>query len=285
MKAYLDCYPCFFVQTLNTMRLITSDEEEIWKVLKAVSSFLPELSFDSTPPEIGREIYRIISDMTGVKDPYRDIKKRCTQQALALYPNIKDKVRKAENSLLTAVKAAAAGNIIDFGAQAEFDIKEDFDRVLNQDFAVSDFERFARMVKKSRKTVYLADNAGETVFDRILIEEMAVPVIYAVRDKPVINDAVTEDAVEAGIDKAAQVVSSGSDAPGTIMDYCRDDFIDIFKSADLIISKGQGNYEALSEVQRPIFFLLKSKCPVIAKDIGVPEGSIILMGQKKIQGI
>jgi len=284
MKAYLDCYPCFFVQTLNTMRLITSDEQEIWKVLRAVSSFLPELSFDSTPPEIGREIYRIISDMTGVKDPYRDIKKRCTKQALSLYPNIKEKVRKAENSLLTAVKAAVAGNIIDFGAQAEFDIKKDLDRILNQDFAVSDFERFARMVKKSRKTVYLADNAGETVFDRILIEEMAVPVIYAVRDKPVINDAVTEDAVEAGIDKVAQVISSGSDAPGTIMDYCRDDFIDIFKSADLIISKGQGNYEALSEVQRPIFFLLKSKCPVIAKDIGVPEGSIILMGQKKNTG-
>jgi damage-control phosphatase, subfamily I len=285
MKAYLDCYPCFFVQTLNTMRLITSDEEEIWKVLKAVSSFLPELSFDSTPPEIGREIYRIISDMTGVKDPYCDIKKRCTQQALALYPDIKEKVRKAENSLLAAVKAAVAGNIIDFGAQAEFDIKKDLGRILEQDFAVNDFERFARMVKKSKKTVYLADNAGETVFDRILIEEMAVPVIYAVRDKPVINDAVTKDAVEAGIDRVARVISSGSDAPGTILDYCSNHFKNIFKSADLIISKGQGNYEALSDVQGPIFFLLKSKCPVIAKDIGVPEGSIILMGQKKIQGI
>ena len=143
MKAYLDCYPCFFVQTLNTMRLITSDEEEIWKVLKSVSSFLPELSFDSTPPEIGREIYRIISDMTGVKDPYRDIKKRCTQQALSLYPNIKEKVEKSDNGLLTAVKAAVAGNIIDFGAQAEFDIKEDLDRILKQDFAVNEFERFA----------------------------------------------------------------------------------------------------------------------------------------------
>lgn len=281
MKAYLDCYPCFFVQVLNTMRLITSDEEEIWKVLKAVSSFLPRLSFDATPPEIGREIYRIISDMTGVEDPYREIKKSCTQQALDLYPDVKEKVKKAGNSLLAAVKAAVAGNIIDFGAQAQFDIKKDLGRILEQDFAVNDFERFDRMVKKSKKVVYLADNAGETVFDRVLIEEMAVPVIYAVRDKPVINDAVMEDAVEAGMDRVAQVISSGSDAPGTILDYCSDDFRDILKSADLIISKGQGNYEALSDVQGPIFFLLKSKCPVIAKDIGVPEGSIILMEQKK----
>ncbi|HHF52593.1 MAG: DUF89 family protein [Candidatus Aminicenantes bacterium] len=281
MKAYLDCYPCFFVQTLNTMRLITSDEEEIWKVLKAVSSFLPSLSFDATPPEIGREVYRIISDMTGVEDPYREVKKRCTQQALDLYPDVKEKVKKAGNSLLAAARAAVAGNIIDFGAQAEFDIKKDLDRILKQDFAVNDFERFARMVKKSKKAVYLADNAGETVFDRVLIEEMAVPVVYAVRDKPVINDAVIEDAVEAGIDRVAQIISSGSDAPGTILGCCSDDFRDILKSADLIISKGQGNYEALSEVQGPIFFLLKSKCPVIAKDIGVPEGSIILMEQKK----
>jgi uncharacterized protein with ATP-grasp and redox domains len=281
MKAYLDCYPCFFAQTLNTMRLITSDEEETWRVLKAVSLYLPQLSFDATPAEIGREVYRIISEMTGVDDPYREIKKRCTQQALDLYPDVKEKVKKAENSLLAAVKAAAAGNIIDFGAQAEFDITKDLDWILKQDFAINDFELFTRKAKESKQAVYLADNAGETVFDRVLIEEMAVPVIYAVRDKPVINDAVTEDAVEAEIDRVAQVVSSGSDAPGTILDHCSKDFRDILKSADLIISKGQGNYEALSEVRGPIFFLLKAKCPVVAKDIGVPEGSIVLMGPRK----
>jgi len=281
MKAYLDCYPCFFVQTLRTMRLITSDEEEIWRVLKAVSSYLPHLSFDSTPPEIGREVYRIISDMTGVEDPYHDIKQACTRQALRLYPEVKEKVKKAENSLMAAVRAAIAGNIIDFGTHTEFDIEKDLDKIFSQDFAINDFDKFSYLVEKSDRIVYLADNAGETVFDRILIEEMEVPVLYAVRDKPVINDAVLKDAVEAGIDRVAEIMSSGSDAPGTVLKYCSPEFLRILNKAPLIISKGQGNYEALSDLDKPLFFLLKAKCPVIARDIGVEEGSIILMEKKK----
>ncbi|MFW6123638.1 MAG: damage-control phosphatase ARMT1 family protein [Acidobacteriota bacterium] len=277
MKAYLDCYPCFFIQTLRTMRLITSDEKEIWRVLKEVSSFLPQLSFDSTPPEIGREVYRIISEITGIKDPYQEIKKACTQKALDFYPEVKEKVRKADNPLMTALRAAIAGNIIDFGANREFDIEKDLEKIFTQDFAINHFHEFNKMIQTSNRIVYLADNAGETVFDRILIEEIDVPVIYAVRDKPVINDAVKEDAVDAGLDRIAEIMSSGSDAPGTVLNYCSKEFIDILDKAPMIISKGQGNYEALSELQKPIFFLLKAKCPVIAGDIGVPEGSIILM--------
>jgi len=280
----LNCYPCFFVQTLKAMRIITSDEKEIWNVLKAVSAYLPKLSFDASPPEIGREVYRIISEMTGVKDPYQEIKKTCTNQALDLYPEVKKKVQKAENSLMAAVRAAIAGNIIDFGAQAEFDMKKDLERILSQELAINHFPQFAQMIEKSNQIIYLADNAGETVFDRVLIEEISKPLKYAVRDQPVINDAVKEDAIHAGIDQIAEIISSGSDAPGTILDYCSKDFLEIFESADLIISKGQGNYEALSDIHRPIFFLLKAKCPVIAKDIGVEEGSIIMKGQGKHSG-
>ena len=280
----MNCYPCFFVQTLKAMRIITSDEKEIWNVLKAVSAYLPKLSFDASPPEIGREVYRIISEMTGVKDPYQEIKKTCTNQALDLYPEVKKKVQKAENSLMAAVRAAIAGNIIDFGAQAEFDMKKDLERILSQELAINHFPQFAQMIEKSNQIIYLADNAGETVFDRVLIEEISKPLKYAVRDQPVINDAVKEDAIHAGIDQIAEIISSGSDAPGTILDYCSKDFLEIFESADLIISKGQGNYEALSDIHRPIFFLLKAKCPVIAKDIGVEEGSIIMKGQGKHSG-
>ncbi|MBD3415097.1 MAG: DUF89 family protein [Candidatus Aminicenantes bacterium] len=285
MKAYLDCYPCFFVQTLKTMRLITRDEQKTWKVLKAVSSHLAQMSFDSTPPEIGRQVYRIISDITGVEDPYKELKDKCTRQALELYPEVKDKIKKAPNRLEAAVKAAIAGNMIDFGAQAKFDIKADLDQILGQELAVNHFPQFSQMVQKSNGVVYLADNAGETVFDRILIEEMGLPVVYAVREKPIINDAVMQDAVAAGIDKIAQVVSSGSDAPGTILEYCSREFLDILEKASMIISKGQGNYEALSELQKPVFFLLKAKCPVIAQDIGVPEESIILKGSETKESV
>lgn len=261
--------------------MITSDERKVWEILAAVSLALSRMSFDATPPEIGREIYRIISEKTGVSDPYRGIKERCTKQALAIYPEMKKLLESSQDRLMTALRVAVAGNIIDFGAQAAFDLKKDITKILSQDFAIDHSREFRQTLQNARRILYLADNAGETVFDRILIEEMRKPVIYVVRERPVINDALRKDALNARIDQVAEIVSSGTDAPGTILPLCSEKFLEIFGSADLIISKGQGNYEGLSEERGPIFFLLKAKCQVIAEDIGVKEGDIILMKAKK----
>jgi hypothetical protein len=263
--------------------LITSDERKIWEILVAVSLALPRISFRATPPEIGREVYKIISEITGVSDPYGEIKERCTRQALALYPEMKRLLDSSSQRLMTALRIAIAGNVIDFGAQAAFDLKEDIKKILSQDFAIDHFQQFRRALRNSSRVLYVADNAGETVFDRILIEELEKPVTYVVREKPVINDAVKKDALDARIDQVAGIVSSGTDAPGTILPLCSEKFLEILGSADLIISKGQGNYEGLSEENLPIFFLLKAKCRVIAKDIGVEEGDIILMKAKRFQ--
>ncbi len=281
MKAYLDCYPCFFSQTLKTARMITSDEKRIHNILVEVSLTLPKLSFDATPTEIGKEVYRIISNKTGIEDPYAEIKKNCTRQALSLYPELKKLIDSSADRLLTALKVAIAGNVIDFGANADFDLKKDVETILSQDLAVDHSEGLRQSLPKAQNILYVADNAGETVFDRLLIEELRKPVVYVVREKPVINDAVREDALAAGIDDVADIISSGTDAPGTILNLCSDKFLEIYRAADLIISKGQGNYEGLSEERRPIYFLLKAKCPVIARDIGVDVGNIIV---KKAQG-
>lgn len=133
-------------------------------------------------------------------------------------------------------------------------------------------------MREAKTVLYLADNAGEIVFDRVFIEEFCDnrKVIFAVRDKPAINDALMEDAIFCGIDKVAQVVSSGIDAPGTILKYCLDEFLKIFRQADLIISKGQGNFESLSQEKKPIFFLFMVKCPVIAKEIGCKMEDMVL---------
>jgi len=281
MKSYLDCYPCFFVQAIKTSRMITSDEKKIWQILNEVSLSLPEIPFGATPPEIGREVYRIISKITGIKDPYRKLKEKCTRQALSLYPELKKLINSAEDRLMTAVRISIAGNIIDYGANFDFDLKKDVGTILSQDFSINHYREFCEALDKARKILYLADNAGETVFDRLLIEEINRPVIYVVRAHPVINDATREDALLAGIDKVAEIVSSGCDAPGNILKFCSDEFLNIYRSADLIISKGQGNYEGLSDEERPIFFLLKAKCHVIARDIGIDEGSIVLMKASK----
>lgn len=276
MKVYLDCYPCFFQQALNVTRMIASDEETVHQILLEVNALLPKITGDITPPEIGREVYRIVSRLTGVKDPYREIKEKCTQQALALYPGLKERVQSADDRLRKAIRIAIAGNVIDFGSNMPFDMEKDLESILNQRFAIDHYNAFTAALSRARDILYIADNAGETVFDRVLIEELGKPVTYVVREHPIINDAVREDAIAAGIDKVADIISSGADAPGNILHLCSDEFFKVYESSDFIISKGQGNYEGLSGENRPIFFLLKAKCHVIAKHIGVEQGSIIL---------
>jgi uncharacterized protein with ATP-grasp and redox domains len=257
------------------------DESTVRDVLIAFGSHLLHVREDAIPPEIGRDAYRIISKKTGIADPYAQLKKECTQQSLSLYPRLKEKVAGSPYPLKMAIRMAIAGNVIDFGANADFDLDKDLDDLLSRPLAVDDSSLFAVVLQNARKILYLADNAGETVFDRILIEELGKPVVYAVREKPIINDATVQDARDAGIDNIAEIISSGTDAPGTILNLCSGRFSDIYLSADLIISKGQGNYEGLSEENRPVFFLLKAKCAVIARDLGVEQGSLVLMKAKK----
>jgi uncharacterized protein with ATP-grasp and redox domains len=256
--------------------MITSDEGTIREILLEVNKLLPKIKGDVSPPEIGREVYRIVSRQTGVQDPYKEIKEKCTQQALALYPGLKERMRSAKDPLRTAIRIAIAGNVIDFGSNTPFNLEKDLESILEQKFAIDHFDAFLESMDRAEDVLYIADNAGETVFDRVLIEELGKPVTYVVRERPIINDATREDAVAAGIDLIADIISSGADAPGNILRFCSEEFFKIYNASDFIISKGQGNYEGLSGEDRPIFFLLKAKCHVIAKHIGVEQGSIIL---------
>lgn len=276
MRTYIDCFPCFLNQALRAARIATDDEKKIKRVLDEVGMMLRDIPLDSTPPQSGRLIYRTVSEVTGDSDPYREIRKESTQKALSLYPYLKSRVEKSSDRLLTAIRIAIAGNVIDFGAYGDFDLSREVVKIFKKDFAVCDYDKFKHGLDKTREILYIGDNAGECVFDRILIEEMKKPVTYVVRDAPIINDATYEDAVQAGIDSVATIVSSGTDAPGAILETCSAAFMKMYQNSNFIISKGQGNYEALSNERGPIFFLLKVKCQVIANDIGVEEGDIVL---------
>jgi uncharacterized protein with ATP-grasp and redox domains len=280
MKAYLDCYPCFLAQTLKTARFVTSDEGVLRKILDEVGLALAGRSLDVPPPVISQAVYRIIANRLGVRDPYETIKQACIRLALSLVPRLKSLIAESPDRLWTAAKIAIAGNVIDFGANADFDLKTDVDRILAQDPAVNHYPEFRERLDKAGRILYLADNAGETVFDRLFIEELGKPVIYAVRQSPVINDALYADAVESGIGEAANIISSGVGTPGTVLAFCSNEFLEVYRSSDLIISKGQGNFEALSDEDRPIFFLLKIKCDVVARHLGRSKGDIVLMSSK-----
>ena len=278
MKTYLDCIPCFFNQALRAGRIATDDEGKIKRILDEIGTALKDIPLESTPPETGRLIYKKVREITGNYDPYKEIKIENTHKALSLYHSLKQKVEQSDDSLLSAIRIAIAGNIIDFGVNRSFDIEKEIHEVLEKDFSIYDYQKFKECLGKANDILFIGDNAGESVFDRILIEELKKPTIYVVRDEPVINDVTYDDALQAGIDKVATIVSSGTNAPGTILTTCSNEFRKLYYDSKFVISKGQGNYEGLSDEKKPIFFMLKVKCYVIAKDIGVTEGDIVLKG-------
>ena len=278
MKTYLDCLPCMMNQALRTARIATNDDKKIKKVLDEVGAMIKDIPMHHTPVQSGSLVYQKIRDITEVADPYKDIKKNSIMEAQALYPTLIKLINKSDNKLLTAIRIAITGNIIDFGMNKQFNLEEELKKIMKQDFAIFDFDAFINELEQAKSILYIGDNAGESVFDKILINTLRKPVTYVVRGIPIINDVTMEDAIESGIDEIAEIVSSGSSAPGTILELCNDDFVHRFNNADMVISKGQGNYEGLSNVNRTVFFLLKAKCEIIANDLEVNENDIILKG-------
>ena len=276
MKIYLDCIPCFMQQALRAGRMATSDEKKLKQILDETGDMIKNISPQATPAETGMIVYKIVKDVTGNNDPYKDIKKQHLRETKAIYPELEKIVAESDDKLLTAIKIAIAGNIIDLGVNKSFDIVKDVKHILKQDFAIFDYKAFKEQLEKTENILYIGDNVGESVFDKILIKELKKPVKYAVRSIPIINDVTMEDAIASGLDKVAGLIDSGCKSPGVILNQSSAEFLDVFNESDFIISKGQGNFEGLSDCNKQVFFLLKAKCPVISNHLGVKEGSIIL---------
>ncbi len=277
MRIAAECFPCIFHQIVKTGRLSNASEPSILKAVRDFSAAVNRLSPQMTPAEAGGIAYRILSQATGVADPYGAVKRECIREAQSFYPAVKEMVAGADDKLLAAVKAAIAGNVIDFGVSTDFDMRSRVNELMRQDLAINHLAELKRRLAEARTVLYLADNAGETVFDRILIEGLDRPVQYAVRGGPIINDATIEDAVLSGLNGVARLVSSGCTTPGTIPALCSEGFEKSLRSAELIISKGQGNYEGLSEERLPVFFLLTAKCDAVARDLRVERGDLVLL--------
>jgi len=276
MKTYLDCIPCFMQQALRAGRIATSDEKKLKQILDKTGEMVRTVSMHDTPAETGMMVYQIVKEVTGVYDPYKDIKQQHILETKSIYPELEKLVANSDDRLLIAIKIAIAGNIIDLGVNKAFDIVTDVKNILKQDFAILDYIAFKKQLEKSKDILYIGDNVGESVFDKILIKELKKPVKYAVRSIPIINDVTREDAIASGLDEVAELIDSGCESPGIILDKSTPEFLKLFKKSDLIISKGQGNFEGLSECNRQVFFLLKAKCPIISNHLGIEEGSIIL---------
>ena len=265
--------------------MATDDAAFHEQVVREVSRAIPEVNMRQSPPVMGQRIHRLIRKLTGESDPYRQVKDQFNRKALDLYPELKARAQRSANPLEAAVRLAIAGNIIDCGVNSNLDeahVRDVVDRAFVEPLN-GDMRDFGDAISAAGDILYLADNAGEIVFDRLLIEQMPVgKVTIAVRGGPVINDATMDDARAAGILELVETIDNGSDAPGTILEDCNEGFRKRFDDAGLVIAKGQGNYETLSEVAKDIFFLLKAKCPVIAGHIGCEVGTSVLRRRRPL---
>ncbi|NLF44163.1 MAG: DUF89 family protein [Bacteroidales bacterium] len=234
-----------------------------------------------TSPEIQQLLKSKLCRLISIIDPYEEEKKHSNELALSLYPKWKAKVLESPEPFEMALRLSLAGNVMDYGAHESFDINKSITEVLSSPLAINDAALLKERVSKAHKILYLGDNTGEIVFDKLFIETMMHNnILFAVRGGVALNDATMEDALAVGMDKVADVISNGFDAPSTVLHKSSDAFLDEYKSADLIISKGQGNFEGLMNVKdHRIFFLLMAKCNVIANVLGVKKGSFVVYNQ------
>ena len=279
MKTYFDCIPCFIRQTVEAARIATSDEKLQEKILREVLRAVSKMNLSKSPPVMMQYMYRLIREISGSQDPYKKLKYSFNILEIDIYPDLSDRVKKASDPFEAAVRFAIAGNIIDSGVVHNLNksyIIETIEQAMSQKLS-GNIEKLRIAINSANKILYLGDNTGEIVFDKLLIEQLPLDrVTFVVRGYPVINDATMIDAKVTGMTDLVNVIDNGSDAPGTILEDCSEEFIQHFSDADLIIAKGQGNYETLSSTDKSIFFILKAKCPVIARNIGCEIGSLII---------
>jgi uncharacterized protein with ATP-grasp and redox domains len=281
MITYPDCYPCLLRQSVEAIQLTDLQADQQNRLIKRILQVMGDEPLSVTPVRLTAVIHRLIQSKSGIEDLYRNLKEKSNRQAMCLLSEIYHVFNNAEDRLLTAAKFAIAGNIIDYGGTGIiFDLEKTLAECQTLAFGIDDFERMRTDLAAAKRVVYVGDNAGEIVFDRLFMEEIkkfsALEIVYIVRGRPILNDVTLEDARLVGIPDVARVVSSGGDGPGCELDRVTPEVLELFQTADLIISKGQGNYEALSDQPYPIYFLLKVKCSVIAGDIGAHKGDSVV---------
>jgi len=273
-----ECYLCHRKTIEKLLAKFRPEPEVADRFIKSVHKILDDNTFGENP-YLSAEIHRIARKSLNHTDLFKKEKKEANDTLLELYPYWQDIIHRNGNPLYTAAKLAVIGNIIDYGAHTVGDdIVGQVKSFLSQDLKIDETVDLFREAEKAESILYIGDNAGEIVFDKLFIETLGPnKITYAVRGTPVINDVTEEDARQCGLDKTCRVISNGNDAPSTLLDLCSNEFLEAFDKADLIISKGQGNFEGLMGNSHPdLFFLLIAKCNPVANVLGVNPGDMVI---------
>ena len=281
MKVGIDCVYCYLKQAVSCMSMIGVEEDTQHEVLYSLMEDVKNLDRNATPCDNSSEIIFKTYERIGTLDPYVEIKKQSNDLALSLYHRLEAIVDNSEDKLYTSLKLAAAGNVIDLGIHRSFNIDEAIEQSMEKGFTVNHYTEFRVALEKVDSVLILGDNSGEIVFDKLLVQQLSAlgkKVIYSVKSGPVLNDSTMEDAVYTGMNKIAKVVETGSRYLGAPMDKLSEEFRNTVENSQLIISKGQANYESITEeitLKNKIFFLLKIKCESVGQDANCPFGEMV----------
>lgn len=281
MRLDPECVGCIINQSVRVASAIEASPLLAQKLKSYVEDASRDFDFSQTPPEVASSVYEGMARLAGMDDLYAKAKESATQKALSLIPSLEQKIATCKNPLLTATKIAVAGNVIDLAAAIEFDLHEELEKIFETPFATDDFSKLEAALPHAKTIVYLGDNAGEHIFDKLYIQTLRLlyphaKIYYFVRGNPIINDVTMQEALACGLDSVCEVVDSGVNTPGFIFERATPHAKELFMSADLVLSKGMGNYESLSPAPRgDIVFLLKVKCQVVANSLSLKSGDIV----------
>lgn len=286
MNVSAECIPCFLNASLKAMTNGGWPEERRAETLLSLLPLLSRVDIKKTPAEnVSKILHRLVQTMGG-DDPFKAAKAESNRRALELLPELRQMLSRSPDPLELVVKIAIAGNIVDLGIFDEYDLSGAVQEALKTGFAAGDYPEFRKLMGRGGKVLIIGDNSGEVVFDRLLVEVLVsegAEVIYGVKGGFVLNDATLDDATEAGINNLCQVVANGNNFIGTVPEKCTEEFLQVFNAADLVISKGQANYYTLEGsglAGNKTFFLLKAKCDVIAKSLGMQKGDLVFRKNK-----
>ena len=281
MNIASECLSCIISQSERVSKAIGADEELSKKILLHVSLSSKEFDFSKTPPEVASDVYEDMAKMAGKSDLYKELKELSSKKAQKFIPSLKKTLQDSDDKLNTLLKIAVAGNVIDLASEVSFDLENELDKIFHTDFAINDTKILQERLKSAKTLLYIGDNVGEHIFDYLAIETLqklypSLHVSYMVRGNPIINDVTMLEAKEAGFDKLCNLIDSGVNTPGFVYHRATTEAKELFDSADVVITKGMGNYECLSPSPRKnLLYLLKVKCAVVANSLGKEIGDII----------
>ena len=286
MKLQAECITCSLAQVKKVTNMMGLTEEKRTAALEDVQAYLANVDYESCTPESMGELWQILLSHVGGRDPYAAIKSRSNQEAMRMLPETREKIARAKDPFSVSLKYAIAGNLIDYGLEHPVSIEEQnaqIDVIANTAFSIDDSEKLLAAIASAKTMLYLGDNAGEIVFDKLLIEQIRhrfpdLDLAFVVKGSAVLNDVTRTDANEVGMSEVARVIDNGDTSPGTVLPRTSEAFQQAFIEADVVLSKGQGNFESLSGVEkRNLFFLFTAKCDTVCVEAGVPKLSIVCM--------